>query len=260
MKKKREWDDVIPQILEINAVIQGEGRSTGTPMILIRLGGCNLNCMFKGSICDSEESSWDFTKNEPKKFSFNDIKAKFEENPNIHHVMITGGQPTLNEDLFDFLLSSCRLLGKKVEIEDNGTTFPHNVDVSLINLVSLSPKLKNSIPVEGTFVEKLNRKVTKKDVQRHASRYRNIESLKHWIQSSDYQLKFVISDEDQIKEAFELAIAVGASSDRIYFMPEGATQAQLSSRRKWLYERCIELGVKYTDRLHIIVYDDLKGV
>ena len=43
-------------------------------------------------------------------------------------------------------------------------------------------------------------------------------------------------------------------------MPEGATRGQLDSRRKWLYEKCVELGIKYTDRLHIIVYDNLKGV
>ncbi len=249
-------------VLECIPVIQGEGQSTGVPMILIRLGRCNLNCMFTGSICDAEESSWNHLVNDKKnkKFSLNDIQKVINQNPHIEHVMITGGQPTLHIDTFKAVAELCKENFMAVEIEDNGTTFPKDFDFSLIDLISMSPKLSNSIPELDVYVSLLNRKITQHDVDRHKSRYRNIESMKNWLEVCDYQVKFVISDEDQIKEALALAAQIGARRDNIYFMPEGATREQLDSRRKWLYEKCLELGIKYTDRLHIIVYDNKKGV
>lgn len=247
-------------ILECVPVIQGEGRSTGFPMILIRLAGCNLNCMFTGSICDSEETSWNHDVKKSKKISLIDIETVFLTNTHIKHVMITGGQPTLNRKLFKAVVEVCKKFGKIIEIEDNGTTFHEDYLDLDIDLISMSPKLNNSIPIPGVWVNEIQRETTKFDEAKHRRSYRNVESMKSWIQNFDYQLKFVISDEEEIKEAIDLALEIGADEDKIYFMPEGVTREELGSRRKWLYERCLEIGVKYTDRLHILVYDNLKGV
>jgi len=246
-------------VLECVPVIQGEGQSTGVPMVLIRLSGCNLNCMFKESICDSSETSWNHNNTTAKKWSLSEIRGVLRENKHIKHVMLTGGQPTLNRALFESVLRVCREEGKLVEIEDNGTTYLSDLDDS-INLVSLSPKLQNSFPTAGVFVKELGRKVEQKDRDYHLKNYRNIESLRNWRKNYNYQLKFVISDEGQIQEALDLVEEMGATLDRVYFMPEGITREQLENKRKWLYERCLSLGVRYSDRLHILVYDDLKGV
>lgn len=251
---------IISQILEVTPVIQGEGQSVGFPMILIRLGGCNLNCMFSESICDSEESSWDFKTKSVNEYCWADVEKIIEDNPQIHYAMITGGQPTMNKKLFKELVNLLLQHNMKVEIEDNGTTFINDLNPKLLNLVTLSPKLSNSIPKVGVYIDKLKRVTTQKDVDRHASRYRNIPSMKKWVENFNYQLKFVISNKDQIKEALSLVKDIGADLNKVYFMPEGSTRKQLASRRQWLYETCLSLGIKYTDRLSVLVYDELKGV
>ena len=46
----------------------------------------------------------------------------------------------------------------------------------------------------------------------------------------------------------------------VYLMPEGLERNQLNERRKWLTELCTREGYNFTDRLHIIVYGDERGV
>src|SRR5688572_8796325 len=42
------------RIAEIYSSLQGEGRLTGTPSVLVRTSGCNLRCWF----CDTPFTSW----------------------------------------------------------------------------------------------------------------------------------------------------------------------------------------------------------
>ncbi len=247
-------------VLECVPVIQGEGGSIGTPMILIRTNGCNILCQFGlDSICDAWETSWNSGDKKEKKWSLSEIREVIKKNPQIRTVMLTGGEPLLSSVLFKSILRVCREEGLQVEVETNGSIYLEDLDDE-INLVSISPKLKDSTPIPGTFIKELGREIQEKDRLLHLKNYRNVESLKKWIKNYDYQLKFVISDEEQIEESLDLVKEIGASLKNVYFMPEGLTREQLESRRKWLYERCLSLGVKYTDRLHILVYDNLKGV
>lgn len=247
-------------ILECVPVIQGEGSSIGTPMILIRTNGCNLLCQFGlNSICDAWETSWDSGKEKERKWSLSEIREVIHQNPQIKHAMLTGGEPLLSSTLFKSIVRVCREEGLLVEVETNGSIYTDDLDDEL-NLVSISPKLSDSIPIVGNFIKEINREVEWKDQELHLKNYRNIGSLREWVKNYNYQLKFVISDESQIREALSLTSVIGASLRNVYFMPEGLTREQLESKRQWLYERCLHLGVKYTDRLHILVYDNKKGV
>ena len=62
-------DKVIP-INEIYTCLQGEGKLTGVPHILIRVTGCRLRCQFANSFCDTPYSSWGPEKG---KFTYQDI-------------------------------------------------------------------------------------------------------------------------------------------------------------------------------------------
>jgi len=246
-------------IVNLHLCIQGEGQSTGTPMILVRLSKCNLNCIFKGSICDSSETSWDHNPSKNSLYSLQDIEDLIKAHTHIKTMMITGGNPTYSPEIFKAVVGLAKECGLKVEIEDNGTTYLP-MKSGMIDLITISPKLSNSIPRAGAWIPELNRRVTPLEQINHDNRRKNYDSMRKWIKSTNYQLKFVISDEDEVEEAIKTVIEIGADIDKVFFMPEGATRKQLESRRRWLYERCIELGVKYTDRLHVIVYDNLKGV
>lgn len=247
-------------ILECVPVIQGEGQSTGQPMILIRVSGCNLNCQFKGSICDAWETSFNHNNKESKKWSLSEVREVLRENPHIKKVMLTGGEPTLNKILFENIVHICDLEGKFIEMETNGTLYRETESLAL-ELVSISPKLSNSIPMTGSYSPELKREIEEKEVKLHLKNQQlTVESVKKWIQNYNYQLKFVISDEDSIDEAMSFIQAVGADLSKVWFMPEGLSRRQIIMKQQWVYEKCIQLGVNYSGRLHISIYDTQKGV
>ena len=49
-------------------------------------------------------------------------------------------------------------------------------------------------------------------------------------------------------------------NNKVWLMPEGVTDDELTKRRRWLMEYATEHGYNFTDRLHIIVYGDKRGV
>lgn len=251
---KKEFEQ-IDDIVDLHVCIQGEGRDCGTPSILIRISGCNMNCQFKDSVCDSAYTSW---RPESGKYSLNDIQNLIDVNPQIKYAFITGGNPSFKPQLLQEIIDVLKVNNLYVAIEDNGTLyFPFRG----IDFVTLSPKLSNSVPIPGTVINDPTMKgyiVTEQDYRKH-ERYRTrYESMRRWIQSYDYQLKFVVSDESQLQEVKDLILELSADRDKVYLMPEGINRQQLDSRRQWLVELCIREGFKFTDRLHIVTYDNKR--
>lgn len=249
---------VLP-ISEISVVIQGEGISIGEPMILVRMSGCELNCQFKKSICDSSEVSWLHGK---KEFSLTaeDLQAKILENWQVRKMLITGGHPFFNPEAFIEIATIAKNNGLAVEVESNGLGYKPDIYSGLIDLITISPKLSNSVPVPGTYIEQLGREVTEKDMIRHDKARKNVESMCGWIDNFNCQLKFVISCEDDIAEAIDLILELDVDNDRVYFMPEAGSRKQLEENSPWLYQQCIDLGVKFSTRLHIQLFDTKKFV
>ena len=120
------------KINEIFYSLQGEGYWTGTPAVFVRLSGCNLRCSF----FDTSHENGTQRKEE-------DIVAEVAKYP-AHHVVITGGEPSLF--LTHSLVEALHQAGKFVAVETNGThPLPDNVD-----WVTLSPKDRfesNATPV-----------------------------------------------------------------------------------------------------------------
>jgi 7-carboxy-7-deazaguanine synthase len=99
------------KIAEIFRSLQGEGRNQGKPCLFIRLAGCNLHCYW----CD--------TPNAQTGGSDMSIAAILEQvwRLNPHYVCITGGEPLLQKDDLEPLLSSLHTRGTTIDIETNGT-------------------------------------------------------------------------------------------------------------------------------------------
>ena len=239
---------------EIYTCLQGEGKYVGIPHILIRVTGCRLRCQFSNSFCDTPYASW---KPEKGKYTLNDVVKFYRKNPQIKHTMITGGGPTIHPELLQELC----IIGKKynhiVTIETEGSEFVQTV----ADCISLSPKLENSIPKPGTWMEYANREVTEKDKQQHEKWRCNYDAMKDLItKHSDYQLKPVISNKQDLKEVRELQQILGIPNNKVWLMPEGLVEEELNKRRRWLMELCSERGYNFSDRLHIIAYGDKRGV
>lgn len=246
---------VIP-VNELYFCLQGEGKLVGVPHILIRFSGCRLRCQFGNSLCDTWYSSWSPEKG---KFTLSDIEEMLEANPQINNVMITGGGPTLQKKYLPLVMMLCKQHDKTITLETEGSEFVEGMPE--IDLLSLSPKLQSSVPRIDTFVDELHRKVTQRDIDQHEKWRCNYEAMQQLIDHSyDYQLKPVVSNEDDLSEIQTIQTILNIPNEKVYLMPAGTTNAQLQQNRLWLESMCITNGYNYCERLHIIMHGDKRGV
>ena len=246
--------DKLQPIGELYSCLQGEGKYIGIPHILIRVSGCKLRCQFRDSFCDTPYASWPPEKG---KFTLDDIVDFYEVNSQIKHTMITGGGPTSHPKLLKELCRIGKDYNHLVTIETEGSEFVQtNADC-----ISLSPKLSNSTPIPGTYMPYIDREVTEKDRLKHEKWRCNYDAMEQLIYNhSDYQLKPVISSEEDLTELDYIQDRLDIPNEKVWLMPEGVTDDELTKRRRWLMEYATEHGYNFTDRLHIIVYGDKRGV
>ena len=81
-------------VMEQFLTLQGEGYHTGRSAVFVRLGGCDVGCVW----CDVKES-WDVSKHPLK--SLNEILDEVNKYP-TDFVVITGGEPSMH-DLTHFI-------------------------------------------------------------------------------------------------------------------------------------------------------------
>ncbi len=247
-------------IVDLHTCIQGEGKYSGIPHILIRMSGCPLRCQFKDAFCDTPFASWNPEKG---KYTNLDIVTLYANNPHITHTMITGGEPFANKILLDHLISLGKSFDQYITIETAGIVgFETKAD-----FISISPKLSNSNPVVGTKKTWIDEEVTENDLKKHLTSKANITyNIEKLIKSHpDYQFKFVVDTEIDIADINfflnNLSIRYTFAPNRkVYLMPEGTKEEHLAQKRQWLMEQCIKVGYNYTDRLHILAYGDKRGV
>lgn len=123
-------------IMEHFYTIQGEGKYTGTPAYFIRLGGCDVGCVW----CDVKES-WD-AEIHPKltvEYLISEIKKYPGE-----LVVITGGEPAMYD--LSHLVQALHNENKTVAIETSGTS---NL-IGNVDWYTFSPK-KFKAPVEEAY-------------------------------------------------------------------------------------------------------------
>ena len=112
------------KVNEIFRSLQGEGFWTGTPMVFLRLSGCNLDCSF----CDTVHQSYtEMTVQEI-------LEAVSGIAGSCRRVCITGGEPLLQ--LEATLIDSLHKGGYTIHLETNGTLpAPDGID-----WITCSPK------------------------------------------------------------------------------------------------------------------------
>ncbi|HEY3824548.1 MAG TPA: 7-carboxy-7-deazaguanine synthase QueE [Bryobacteraceae bacterium] len=223
------------RIAEIFYSVQGEGSLVGVPSVFVRTSGCNLRC----SWCDTPYTSWN---PEGSDFSINEILERVAEFDAAKHVVLTGGEPMIAPDIVE-LSARFRERGMHITIETAGTVFA----AVACDLMSISPKLSNSTP-EGAFQAQHERLRLQPDV------------LRRLMAEYDYQLKFVISSEDDIAEVFTVISQLDAPAGKVMLMPEGVSAEILHERGVWLAERCKRYGFRLTPRLHVDLYGNRRGV
>jgi len=120
-------------VMEQFLTLQGEGRYTGHAAYFIRLGGCDVGCVW----CDVKES-WDMEKH--PRIEINQlVENVLASNATI--AVITGGEPLMHS--LDDLTSELQSKGIRTHIETSGA---HPVSGKW-NWITLSPKkFKAALP------------------------------------------------------------------------------------------------------------------
>lgn len=226
------------KISEIFYSVQGEGVLAGTPSVFVRTSGCNLRCVW----CDTPYASWE---PEGEERPVEAILAEVGRYP-ARHVVVTGGEPMIAPGIVE-LTQELRRMGLHITIETAGTVWaPVACD-----LMSISPKLANSTPVE-------------RDGGRWAAQHDRLriqpEVLRRLMCSYDYQLKFVVASPEDLPEIRSLLEQTGADRSRVVLMAEGTDRAVLRERGLWLVELCKREGFRYSPRLHIELWGNQRGV
>ena len=212
---------------------------TGVPSIFIRTSGCNLRCHW----CDTPYASW---KPEGPEMSIEEILKKISE-WNCNHIVLTGGEPMIAPDLPE-LATALKKQKKHITIETAGTILPNGIPC---DLASLSPKLANSTP-------SLERDPAW--AKKHETTRLQPEVIAEWIRKYPFQLKFVVSSENDLAEIKSLLLKLPKiSADRVLLMPEGVDTQTLASRSPWLVEICKREGFSFCPRLHIELFGHKRG-
>ena len=226
-------------ISEVFYSIQGEGQTMGIPSVFLRLSGCNILCKGTGWICDSIEV-WKKGVKTPFKdvLSLDDV----DRLKNDAHLVITGGEPMLHQknlkSYLQWFAEEFKFM-PIIEIETNGTILPEPYFFSKVDFWNCSPKLSNS----GVLKKK---------------RYNEL-SLEAINNSTKSIFKFVISDENDIVELMQ-DYGNTINMKKVVLMPAGETQNELNKTRPMVLDLCIKLGIRYSDRLHIVGWNKKTGV
>lgn len=124
-------------VMEIYRSIQGEGTLMGVPTTFVRFFACNLRC----SWCDTKYS-WSVREGGKWEDLPYQVVADRVHMLGARHVVLTGGEPTLQKDLAP-LAQLLQSQGHHLTVETNTTIFPEKV-IPHIDLWSFSPKLSSA--------------------------------------------------------------------------------------------------------------------
>ena len=213
--------------------IQGEGLGAGKPAVFLRLAGCNLSCTW----CDTRYS-WDWKRFDPsveaKRLAVGEVFDELYDLAAMGElIVITGGEPLLQAEALRRLIIGLNRADHAVEIETNGTRPPLGPPVAGVRY-NVSPKLDNA--------DTPNRDV-------HPD----------WRGRPDVRLKFVVSGQGDAVEIGNLVRDLAIPPSRVAVMPEGQTVERLEQTAPIALQVALDLGARYSDRLHIRLWGGERG-
>ncbi len=221
------------RISEFFYSLQGEGFYAGVPSVFIRLAGCPLRCRW----CDTAYAR-DFQAGTEQ--TAESLLSRVGIYP-TRHLVITGGEPLVQPDLAAFLDVFAKA-GYLITLETAGLQFIADLP---IHLLSVSPKLSNSVGAEDDRAE---------------SARLNTAALSALLAAYRYQLKFVVDrpqDLDDIADCIERLGCV--DPERICLMPQAVRREEYIEKSLWLAEYCLQTGFAFSPRLQVMLYDEQRG-
>lgn len=229
-------------ISEYFPTIQGEGKYIGTPSLFLRTTGCNLRCAWKNedgttTLCDTPYTS--HTPERGSKYSVEEILSLAKKHK-LDNIVITGGEPLIQKDIEEVTRELIRN-NYQVTIETNGTIYKNLIGA----FMSISPKLGNS--------NALNSNV-------HLKNNYFLENIEKYMLRNEFQLKYVVNNQKDMNEILDINRKIKVHPSRVYLMPQGISTEQFNNKNEWLIEQCKKYNFRFSPRLHIILWGNIRGV
>ena len=225
--------------------IQGEGPFTGQTCVFVRLSRCNLHCTW----CDTPYT-WAHT---PAKAELHKDKQQYDIAQEEHVlsvgevadealellmgdlVVISGGEPMLQQVSLAHLCETLHDSGVRIQIETAGTIPPigHMRSLDYVNYV-VSPKPPSSN--NDTRVA------------------RNSRALSEFVHRQNVWWKFVIGMQADLDYARELIDDFRIPESRVWLMPEGTTAEAVMDGARGLVEVVTSMGWNLSLRTHTLIW------
>jgi len=250
------YEKVLP-ILELYTAVQSEGSRAGYPTVVVRTTGCTHRCYFgEGGWCDS----W-YTSIHPEKgkYTFQSIIDMYDSHPHIKEMMLTGGSPTMHKKLVNELTHFANERDIFITIETEGSHFLAT-DYP-INLLSISPKFSNSIPVLGAITPE-GKVADERMIKQHNKLRVNKSAIKQSIDyHKDYHIKPVLDKNLTIlNEIEDFVNELKIPKEKIWAMPAGDTRESLMESYPIVMNFVRDRGWRFTGRSHIMAFDTEREV
>ncbi len=242
--------------------IQGEGKYTGVPSLFFRFGGCNMRC--EGFACEERTPEGTTIKGcdtvyavDKKHFgatwqAINDTEtliAIFQSYtlPEDVDIVFTGGEPLLfaNDPILIHFLEYLIAHHHHVTFETNAAVavdFDH-YPVYKSCTYALSVKLSNSAEV---FDKRVRPEVFNAIID-HADE----SFFKFTVDAASLEAGL----DDEIMQILTLA-----HKTQVTCMPKGGSKHEVEANTEAVIEYCKKRGFTYSDRLHIRIWDQNRGV
>lgn len=226
-------DELIVSADGIFATFQGEGPTMGEPAIFLRLNECNLDCTFCDTAYTWKQSLPEYR--ERRKVAVETLRDEILACPEstCARLVVTGGEPLLQERQVAQLLALDPFPKWKIEIETNATVVPRSLSGWKNVQLNCSPKLANS----GVSLSDR----VKPDV------------LRQLASEFDSNFKFVVREAADVEEIIATYLPLLASIDpqRISVSPEGVDSATLDRVLAAVSPAASRAGFTIGDRAHI---------
>jgi len=216
--------------------LQGEGFLAGVPSVFVRLAGCPLRCRW----CDTKYA---WSKEAGRRYSTEQIVQAVQQWP-CRFVVITGGEPMVDPDLPQ-LVRELKAAGKHITIETAGIAYIPDMPC---DLMSISPKLSNSVPDEVKLAEI------------HKDSKLDLAVLKELIDNYNYQLKFVVNSVNDLTEIQDVLDKISnVDTSKVMLMPQAATKDELLTKSPLIAEMCKLAGFAFSQRLQVLLWNNKRG-
>jgi len=269
------------KISEVFHSVQGEGNTMGLPSVFFRLQGCNLLCgnpqikklpkATQDEIYESQGENAEWTCDtisvwlKGEKQTLTDVVEELKGTYGKaflsgSQLVITGGEPMLQQDVFpEFLINLRSALHKiiRVEVETNGTIVPDEklcidspassisqFNVSPISQFNVSPKLSNSgMPEE--------RRIKPAAIKRFVELAYGNKSIFKFVVTKEEDLNEILRD---YVEPFEIP------TQKVWLMPGCSNREQFEKVAPMVADICKRQGFHFSSRLQINLWNEVTGV